>query len=223
MEAGHDAPARGPAADQTVTMPEPPPLPDEALGLESFPELLEWLLGTRYRDWAVRTYHPSSSFEPGERPSCALMAKVLLGVGPLPGTKRGMPLESTYADALQQLRTRSARRLPEECLERTLMALHLDDAWRGLLTEKAATWDSGKAFRHYHKDVVERAIEATDGGRTAVPAPSSTPEETSEFLTLPLGLSIAAGLVERPAEPPVEPQQRRRWWSSFFSRGDSES
>lgn len=218
MEAEHDAPTQSPAVDQTVTVPAPPPLPDEALGLESFPEVLEWLLGTRYREWAVRTYHPSSSFEPGERPSCALMAKVLLGVGPLPGTTRGMPLESTYADALQQLRTRSARRLPEECLERTLLALHLDDAWRGLLTETAAEWDSGKAFRHYRKDIVERAIAATDGGQIAAPAPASPPAQSGEFLTLPLGLFAAAEPVEHPAAPP----QRRRWWSSLFSRGDSE-
>jgi len=217
----HDAPEEEATTtpDGSVSVPGSPPLPDETLGLESFPELLEWLLGTRYREWAVRTYHPSSSFEPGERPSCALMAKVLLNVGPLPGTTRGMPLESTYADALQQLRTRSARRLPEECLERTLLALHLDDAWRGLLTAKAAEWDSGKAFRHYRKDVVERAIEATGGGETAAPVPGSTPEQSSEFLTLPLGLSIAAGLVE----PSPEPPHRRRWWSALFSRGDSES
>jgi hypothetical protein len=218
MDADDEAPTRSPAADQTATMPDPPLLPDKALGLESFPELLEWLLGTRYREWAVRTYHPSSSFEPGERPSCALMAKVLLGVGPLPGTTRGMPLESTYADALQQLRTRSARRLPEECLERTLLALHLDDAWRGLLTEKAAEWDSGKAFRHYRKDVVERAIEAFDGGQMASPAAASPPEQSSEFLTLPLGLFVSTEPVEQPSEPP----QRRGWWSSLFSRGDSD-
>ena len=180
-------------------MPAPPPLPDEALGLESFPELLEWLLGARYREWAVRTYHPSTSFEAGERPSCALVAKVLLGVGPLPGTTRGMPMESTYADALQQLRTRSARRLPEECLERALLALQLDNAWRELLTQKAVEWDSGKAFRHYRKDVVERAIEAADGASAADPYPVSLPAQSSDFLTLPLGFSLG-----------TEPQQDRR-------------
>lgn len=218
MEAGRDAPVQSPAVNQAATLPDPPPVPDEALGLESFPELLEWLLGTRYREWAVRTYHPSSSLEPGERPSCALMAKVLLGVGPLPGATRGMPLESTYADALQQLRTRSARRLPEECLERTLLALYVDEPWRDLLTKKAAEWDSGKAFRHYRKDVVTRAIEATEGGVTAAPGPASPPEQSSEFLTLPLGLFVAAERVEQNPEPP----HSRRWWSSLFSRGDSE-
>jgi hypothetical protein len=141
--------------------PEPPALPDLALDLQSFPELLEWLIGTHYREWAVRTYHPASSLEPGERPSCALMAKVLLSVGDLPGSERRSPIESTYADALQQLRTRSARRLPEECAERVVLALHLNAEWRALLEEKAKEWDAGKAFRSYRKNAVERAIRAT--------------------------------------------------------------
>jgi hypothetical protein len=190
--------APGAPVSANPQIPAPPALPDEALGLESFPELLEWLLGTRYREWAVSTYHPTSSLEAGERPSCALMAKVLLRVGPLPGSTRGMPIESTYADALQQLRTRSARRLPEECLERTLLSLRLDDdvPWRDLLTEKATEWDSGKAFRRYRKDVVERAIEATDGPSVAAPRPACPPAQTDEFLTLPLGFVL-----------PKEPQE----------------
>lgn len=138
-------------------MPNPPPLPDPTLDLQSFPEILEWLIGSHYREWAVRTHHPSSNYEAGDRPSCALMAKVLLSVGDLPGSERRSPIETTYADALQQLRTRAARRLPEECVERAVMALHLGDGWRTLLEEKARAWDSGKASRSYRKDVVERA------------------------------------------------------------------
>lgn len=153
----NQAPSQGPNGDP----PEPPPLPDPSLDLQSFPEILEWLIGTHYHGWAVRTCHPSSSYEPGDRPSCALMARVLLSVGDLPGCQRRSPLESTYADALQQLRTRSARRLPEECVERAVLALHLSAEWRGLLEEKAREWDSGKASRTYRKGAVERAIGAT--------------------------------------------------------------
>lgn len=141
--------------------PDPPPLPDHELGLHSFPEILEWLIGTHYREWAVSSFHPSSSFEPGDRPSCALMAKLLLSVGDLPGSSRRSPIEKTYADALQQLRTRSARRLPEECLERATLALNIGEAWRAVLEQKAADWNAAKGNRIYDKDVVEAAIRAT--------------------------------------------------------------
>ena len=89
------------------------------------------------------------------------MAKVLLSVGDLPGARRARPLESTYADALQQLRTRSARRLPEECLERTQLALALDGDWCELLGERAREWNAGKVNRVYRRTVVESAIRAS--------------------------------------------------------------
>jgi hypothetical protein len=131
-----------------------------------------------------------------------------------------MPIESTYADALQQLRTRSARRLPEECLDRTLLALGLaaNASWRELLTERAAEWDSGKAFRHYRKDVVERAIEATGDGEVLASRPVSLPAETSEFLTLPLGFALPKETEETAQSQVDVDSSESSWWSRLRRR-----
>jgi hypothetical protein len=173
-----DASTSGPdSAADTRKPPEAPPLPASELGLRTFPELLEWLIGTRYRHWAVSTFHAASRFGPGERPPCALVARVLLSVGDVPGSTRAKPIEATYADALQQLRTRSARRLPEECLQRTLLALQPNDEWKMFLADKAREWDESRGNRTYDKERVEAAIRAT-----LAPAPDETERAGSHLI-----------------------------------------
>jgi len=150
-----------------------PPLPDEGLGLSTFLEIAEWLLGSHFRR-QIQMCHRGGRW-PGGIPSCMMTAKVLVyGLNQETSENESFEGKRLWSKRFEALRD-GTQVVPEDTAGLLAKNLGLSAEWLEFLKQKADWWRRGSPSarsqegspRRYRKDVVQKAIEATLGALQA--------------------------------------------------------